>query len=156
MGANKNSSRRMNSAYASNSQPRVPTRVCQGHIVTTDLPTLGTNPKQSQRESETQEAKDLGNLQLPGRTVPKEGADCPGTRQTVHELAADCLKMVPEPPVVHYEKRTVRPLPADRPRRANCPISPRGPSAKPRATKNTRRNGSKRRHSRTRDELEEH
>jgi hypothetical protein len=38
MGADKNSSRRMNSAYALNSQPRIPARVCQGHVVTTDLP----------------------------------------------------------------------------------------------------------------------
>jgi hypothetical protein len=38
---------RENSAYSPHSQPRIPTRVCQGHVVTTDLPTLGTNPKQS-------------------------------------------------------------------------------------------------------------
>jgi hypothetical protein len=36
---------RENSAYTPNSQPRIPTRVCQGHVVTTDLPTLGTNPQ---------------------------------------------------------------------------------------------------------------
>jgi hypothetical protein len=36
---------RENSAYTPNSQLRVPTRVCQGHVVTTVLPTLGTNPK---------------------------------------------------------------------------------------------------------------
>jgi hypothetical protein len=34
-----------NSAYTPNSQLRIPTRVCQGHVVTMDLPTLGTNPK---------------------------------------------------------------------------------------------------------------
>jgi hypothetical protein len=50
---------RQNSAYTPNSQIRIPTRVCQGHVVTTDLPTLGTNPKQSQSRSTTQEAKDL-------------------------------------------------------------------------------------------------
>jgi hypothetical protein len=33
-----------NSAYAPNSQPRIPIRVCQVHVVTTDLPTLGTTP----------------------------------------------------------------------------------------------------------------
>jgi hypothetical protein len=44
MGADKNSSRRMNSSYAPNSQLRIPTRVYQGHVVTTNQPTLGTNP----------------------------------------------------------------------------------------------------------------
>jgi hypothetical protein len=50
---------RENSIYVPNSQPRIPTRVCQGRVVTTDLPTLGTNPKQSQSKSKTQGAKDL-------------------------------------------------------------------------------------------------
>jgi hypothetical protein len=59
----------MNSAYALNSQPRVPTRVCQGHVVTTDLPTLETNPNSKQHGSASQEVKDLGNLQCLGRTV---------------------------------------------------------------------------------------
>jgi hypothetical protein len=44
MGVDKNSSRRMNSAYTPNSQLRSPTRTCQGGVVTTDLPTLGTSP----------------------------------------------------------------------------------------------------------------
>jgi hypothetical protein len=69
MGADKNSSLMLNSAYAPNSQPMIPTRVCQGHIVTADLPTLGTNPNSKQHESATQEAKDLGNLQCLGRTA---------------------------------------------------------------------------------------
>jgi hypothetical protein len=69
MGADKNSSRSMNSAYAPNSQPRVPTWICQGHVVTMDLLTLGTNPNSKKHGSATQEAKDLGNLQSLGRTV---------------------------------------------------------------------------------------
>jgi hypothetical protein len=36
---------RENSAYAPNPQPRIPTQACQGRVVTTDLPTLGTSPK---------------------------------------------------------------------------------------------------------------
>jgi hypothetical protein len=36
---------RENSAYVPNSQPRIATRVCQGSVVTADLPTLGANPK---------------------------------------------------------------------------------------------------------------
>jgi hypothetical protein len=36
---------RENSAYTLNSQPRIPARVCQGHVVITDLLTLGTNSK---------------------------------------------------------------------------------------------------------------
>jgi hypothetical protein len=54
---------RENSAYTPNSQPRILTRVCQGHIVTTDVTTLGTNPKRSQSGSSNQEAKDLAVLQ---------------------------------------------------------------------------------------------
>jgi hypothetical protein len=69
MGADENSSRRSNSAYAPNSQPRIFTRVCQSRVVRTDLPTLGTNPKQSQSESATQEAKDLATLRGTMRTM---------------------------------------------------------------------------------------
>jgi hypothetical protein len=91
MGADKNSSRRSNSVYDPNSQPRIPTWVCQGRVVTTDLPTLGTNPKWSQSESETQEAKDLAALWKPRRTVRVTTANRPrdhgepsaGLRRTV-------------------------------------------------------------------------
>jgi hypothetical protein len=75
MGADKNSSRRSNLTYVPNSQPRIPTRLCQGHVVTMDLPTLGTNPEQSRSGSTTQEAKDLAVLQI--------------TRQTARDLRAD-------------------------------------------------------------------
>jgi hypothetical protein len=47
----KNLLQRANSAYTPNSQPRIPTRVCQGHVVTTDLPTLGTNPNDPKAEA---------------------------------------------------------------------------------------------------------
>jgi hypothetical protein len=77
MGADKNTSRRSISAYAPNSQPRILTRLCQGHVVTTDRPTLGKNPKQSRSGSTTQEAKDLVVLQITRRTVRKDGADGP-------------------------------------------------------------------------------
>jgi hypothetical protein len=60
---------RENPAYVPNSQPRIPTRVCQGHVVTMDVPTLGTNPKQSGSRSTTQEAKDLATLRSATRTV---------------------------------------------------------------------------------------
>jgi hypothetical protein len=66
---------RENPAYTPNSQPRIPTRVCQGHVVTADLPTLGTNPKRSQSGSTIQEAKDLAVLQQPWRTVRDPRAD---------------------------------------------------------------------------------
>jgi hypothetical protein len=77
MGDDKNSFRRMNSAYAPNSRPRIPTRGCQGRVVTTDLPTQGTKPNSKQHRSATQEAKDLGNLRCLGRTVRMDQADCP-------------------------------------------------------------------------------
>jgi hypothetical protein len=68
-----------NSAYTPNSQPRIPTRVCQGHVVNVDLPTLGTNPEQSRSGSTTQEAKDLAILRSDGRTVREPRADGPRT-----------------------------------------------------------------------------
>jgi hypothetical protein len=68
---------RENSAYTPNSQPRTPTRVCQGHVVTTDVPTLGTNPKRSQSGSTNQEVKDLAVLQQSWQTVRGPGADGP-------------------------------------------------------------------------------
>jgi hypothetical protein len=71
MGADKKSSRRMNSAYAPTSKPRIPTRVCQGHIVTMDLPTLGTNSNSKQHGSANQEAKDLGQSMVPGVDGPR-------------------------------------------------------------------------------------
>jgi hypothetical protein len=77
MGADKNSSQRENSAYAPNSQPRIPTRVCQGSVVTADLPTLGANPKRSQSESENQRAKDQAAQHWTRRTVCKHLADRP-------------------------------------------------------------------------------
>jgi hypothetical protein len=43
-----------------------------------------------------------------GRTVREEGADC-------SRVGADCPKLLPEPPVVHQEKRTVHDGPADCP-----------------------------------------
>jgi hypothetical protein len=76
MGADKNSFRGSNSVYVPNSQPRFPTRVCQGHVVTTDLPTLETNPSSKQHGSATQEEKDLGDLRSLGRTVRMDQADC--------------------------------------------------------------------------------
>jgi hypothetical protein len=77
MGADKNSFQRENSAYAPKSQSRIPTRVCQGSVVTTDLPTLGANPKRSQSESETQRVKDLTAQHWTRRIVHKNWADCP-------------------------------------------------------------------------------
>jgi hypothetical protein len=67
--------RRENSAYTPNLQSRIPTRVRQGHIVTMDIPTLGTNPKRTRSGSTNQEAKDLAIQYSAGRTVRELGAD---------------------------------------------------------------------------------
>jgi hypothetical protein len=109
MGADKNSSRRSNSTYVPNSQPRIPTRVYQGRVVTTNLPTLGTNPKQSQSESGTQGAKDLATLRNTRRTVRKHRADPPrglgglsaGLLRTVRGIVADRPKITTELLVLH-------------------------------------------------------
>jgi hypothetical protein len=73
MEADKNSSQI--SAYAPNSQPRIPTRACQGRVVTRDLPTLGTSLKQTPRESTTQEARDLAYQCGSRRTIGMDWAD---------------------------------------------------------------------------------
>jgi hypothetical protein len=65
-------------------------------------PTLGTNSKQSQSESETQGAKDLATLRNTRKTVRKHLVDRPcglgglsaGPRRTIR-------KIVPESPVLH-------------------------------------------------------
>jgi hypothetical protein len=40
-----------------NSQPRILTRVCQGSIVTVDLPTLGATPNDSEAKAKIKERK---------------------------------------------------------------------------------------------------
>jgi hypothetical protein len=92
------------------------------------------------------------------------GADCPHSRggpstvpwRTVRSALADRPKKLPEPPVAHHEKWTVRNLPADRSPHTDRPYSTHGPSAKPHAPKIHRQNGSNGRHERTCDKHEEH
>jgi hypothetical protein len=140
---------RENSAYTQNSQPRIPTRVCQGHVVTSDVPTLRTIPNRSQSGSTKQEAKDLAILKQPGRTVrghhangPRHTADCPlNTNRTTQP--APCHADGP----YHVLGRS-----ASNSCRAESPRRPGGRSAKHLPTKNRWPTGSKRRRSRTREE----
>jgi hypothetical protein len=48
---------RENSTYAPNSQPQIPTRVCQGSVVTTDLPILGATPNDPEAKGKLKERK---------------------------------------------------------------------------------------------------
>jgi hypothetical protein len=95
----------MNSADTSNSQLRIPTRVFQGHIVTMDLPTLGTNHNSILRESTTQKGH---------RQSGKHQADrpqCPGGLSARRaRTVRNCY------PNLHgaQKKRTVRDGPANR------------------------------------------
>jgi hypothetical protein len=84
--------------YVPKSQLRIPTRACQGYVVTTDLPALGTSPNATQSKSRTQEVKDLGCLQDPGVLSTLRG-------RTVCGGKVDCPKLLLEPPVVHKKKR---------------------------------------------------
>jgi hypothetical protein len=79
MGDDKILPRIENLAYTPNSELRIPARVCQGHVVTMDLPTPGTNPNRSRSGSTTQETKDLAILRSAGWTVREPGADDPRT-----------------------------------------------------------------------------
>jgi hypothetical protein len=115
---------RENSAYAPNSQPRIPTQVCQGHVVTMDLPTLGTNPKQPQSESTNQEAKDLAALQY--------------TRQTIRGLQADRPRGYGGPYASCdglSKKRS--PITSTAPSITDCPRWANGPSAPPRTVRHS-------------------
>jgi hypothetical protein len=85
MGADKNSSPKRELGLYPNSQPRIPTRVSQCQVVTTNVPTLGTNPKRPQSGSTKQEAKDLAILQQPRQTVRGHLVDCP---QSTRERSA--------------------------------------------------------------------
>jgi hypothetical protein len=109
MGADKKYSRRSNLAYTPNSQPRILTRVCQGRVVTTDLPTLGTNPKRSQSESETQEAKDLAAVRNTRRTVRKHRVDRPCGLGGPSEISSQTTSTAPSITIVRGDT-------ADRPR----------------------------------------
>jgi hypothetical protein len=137
MGADKNSFQRMNSICAPNSQPRILTRVYQGRVVTTDLPTLGSNPNSKQHGSATQEANNLGNLRCLGRTVRGDLADRPRGPGGLSAGSCGPSEKASKPPVPHLKKWTVRPLPADRPCQVDCPHSPHRLSTKLRATKST-------------------
>jgi hypothetical protein len=77
MGAHKNSSLKREPGLYPEFTPSIPTRAFQGHVVTADLPTLGTNPKRSQSGSTIQEAKDIAILQQPWPTVRGHRADGP-------------------------------------------------------------------------------
>jgi hypothetical protein len=104
MGADKNSSPKRELSLCPNSQPRIPTRVCQSCVVTADLPTLGANPKRSQSESKTQRAKYLAAKHWTRRTVREALANCPRppgglsarVRRTVCGLRRTVRKMIPD------------------------------------------------------------
>jgi hypothetical protein len=136
-------------AYAPNSQPRIPTRVCQGRVVTTDLPTLGTDPNSIQHGSTTQKAKDIGNLEVPGRlsavsgrTVREEGADCPRGGHIPSENATRTSSTAP--------KQIVCDGPPDHPPRDGPSDTLVWTVRKLHAPKIHRQKGSKERRSRTR------
>jgi hypothetical protein len=142
-------------AYAQKSQLWIPTRVCQGRIITVDLPTLGTNPNSKQHGSATQEVSDLGNLQCQGRTIYMDQVDC---SQGPGGLSAGSLRTIRKTSRTTnttHRKWTVCALLADRSHRRGRPHSPCRPSTKLRATKITGPNGSKHELARTREEHDE-
>jgi hypothetical protein len=113
-GADKNSSPKRELGLCPNTQPRIPTRACQGRVVTTDLPTLGISPKPIQRESTTQKPRDLGNLESTRLTVHSVWADYPRGGHGLSVEGGRPFKLLHEPSIVHREKWTVREGPADR------------------------------------------
>jgi hypothetical protein len=118
-----------------------------------------TNPRNKPQLKPTRKrnsrSKGLRLSAQPGADHPRGGdALSAGARRTIRKHKADRLKMPPKRPILHLEKLTVRPLPADHPRRADCLSSHRGLSAKPCATEHTT-NRSKERQTITHGELDE-
>jgi hypothetical protein len=160
MGADKNSSPKRELGLCPKFTTKDSHRVCQGRVVTTDLPTLETNPKQSRSESTTQKAKDLATLHSARRTVRELRADCPRGlggpsarhRRTVRKRPQTSSTA---PTITDRPWRHLRPCTTNTPH-ADCPRTPGEPSAKIPATEDGWKTGSKGRHSRTSDEHEEH
>jgi hypothetical protein len=127
-----------NSAYTPKSQPKIPTRVCQGRVVTADLPTLGTNPKRTQRESETQRSK---GLSCPANTLadsPRPWGRRPAvTGRTIRYPRADGPLITTERPGKHPNTRTVRTWSSDGPRATRAARTVRDPQADSPATTRT-------------------
>jgi hypothetical protein len=126
MGADKNSSRRMNSAYATKFTTKgTHTSLPRSHSQSNNGP---TNPRSKSQLKATRKRNsrknDLDDMQSPWRTVCGDRAAGPhggGGRstwgwRTVREVAADSLKKPTEPPVPHPEKLTVHALSSDSPR----------------------------------------
>jgi hypothetical protein len=93
MGADKNSSPKRELGLCHKFTTKDSTRVCQGPVVTADLPTLGANPKRSQIKSVTQRAKDLAAPHWTRCTICKHRADRP---RGLGGLSADTGRTVRE------------------------------------------------------------
>jgi hypothetical protein len=134
MGADKNSSPKRELGLCPKFTTKDSHRVCQGRVVTTDLPTLETNPKQSRSESTTQKAKDLATLHSARRTVRELRADCPRGlggpsarhRRTVRKRPQTSSTA---PTITDRPWRHLRPCTTNTPH-ADCPRTPGEPSAK--------------------------
>jgi hypothetical protein len=90
----------------------------------TDLPTLGTNPKQSQSESKTEGAKDLTALCSTRQTVCKHRVDFP---RGLGGLSVGCGR----PPKNNSQTTSTAPLITDLPPNTRGPSAPRGLSGHP-------------------------
>jgi hypothetical protein len=77
MRVDKNSSLKSRTRLCPKTTSKGSHRTCQGHVITTDLPTLVKSPKPIQSGSTTQEAKDLSYLRGAGWTLLNVRADCP-------------------------------------------------------------------------------
>jgi hypothetical protein len=93
-----------NTAYIPNSQPRIPTWVCQGHVVTMYLLTLGTNPQTVPKWKHESRSNGLSNpAQYQADCSRAPGGLSVSPRRTVREVAADCPKKTHKPLVLHQQ-----------------------------------------------------
>jgi hypothetical protein len=125
---------------------------CSHNGPTNPRSTPQTIPKRKQNSR----SKGLSNSALHQADRPQAlGGPSASTERTIHVACVNYLRGCGGSSETSPQTSSTAPSITDRPRRTDCPASPRGLSAKPCVTKSTRSNGSKEERTRTHEELNE-
>jgi hypothetical protein len=120
LGANKNSPKKDGPKINSKSENTWWRCNRQGHIVTTDIETLGAILGSTSGSNQRTKAHNQ-SCELEADCLQGWGVLSARRGRTVHEDGANRLKYQPEPPVAPHVKRTVRRFTSDRPTPADRP-----------------------------------
>jgi hypothetical protein len=117
MGADKNSSLWLNSAYTPIATPRIHTHKQDPKQGSNNLKRTTKKPRDKSQTNPTRKQNSKGKGLRQSGKHQADRPQCPGglsarRAQTVREEGTDRPKLLPEPPVLHREKRTVRDGPA--------------------------------------------